>query len=226
MTIATSSPFHTYIDADPGRRERKRRQKVDHLVATAFCLFEAKGYETVTMEQIAAGADVAKGTLYNHFPVKEALLAQRFHDELADGMPQLQAAMEALPNFSARMTYLLRASADWSEAHRTYFPYYLHFRLANADCGQESGKTRHPRSGLDRLFEALIRTGQEAGELRTDYPFAQLAHMFQFLYLGAMMRWLALPDGDLRRELDAVLDLFLHGLAVPPSEGKNDCPHS
>lgn len=205
----------TDINADPGRRERKRRQTLDRLAATAFRLFEAQGYEAVTMEQIAAEADVAKGTLYNHFPLKEALLVYLFHGELADGVSRLRAAIEAQPDFAARMTYLLHASADWSEAHRTYLPHYLHFRLAEADYGEGRGKAKHPRSGFDQMFEALIRTGQEAGELRTDLPPAQLARMFQFLYLGAMMRWLAVPNSDLRREFDAVLDLFLRGLIAP-----------
>ncbi|CAJ0730919.1 hypothetical protein R77592_02498 [Ralstonia mannitolilytica] len=58
-----------------GRRERKRLQTLDHLAATAFALFEQHGYDAVTMEQIAAQADVSKGTLYNHFPLKEGSIA-------------------------------------------------------------------------------------------------------------------------------------------------------
>ncbi|KOQ34187.1 TetR/AcrR family transcriptional regulator, partial [Achromobacter xylosoxidans] len=48
----------------PGLRERKRQQTLDHLSQTAYRLFETLGYEVVTMEQIAAQADVSKGTLY------------------------------------------------------------------------------------------------------------------------------------------------------------------
>ena len=48
----------------PGRRERKRSRTLDHLAATAFALFEARGYDAVTMEQVAAEADVASvGTM-------------------------------------------------------------------------------------------------------------------------------------------------------------------
>ena len=49
--------------SDPGRRERKRLLQLDHLADTAWALFDAEGYEAVTMERIAAVADVAKGTL-------------------------------------------------------------------------------------------------------------------------------------------------------------------
>jgi AcrR family transcriptional regulator len=53
-----------------GRRERKRLQLLDFLADTAWGLFESEGFAAVTMERIADVADVAKGTLYKHFPVK------------------------------------------------------------------------------------------------------------------------------------------------------------
>jgi AcrR family transcriptional regulator len=212
MTVIASVPPSPPTDPQPGRRARKRSETLDKLAQTAFRLFESSGYEAVTMEQVAAEADVAKGTLYNHFPVKEALLAHVLHRELADGVAHLKRVVAELPDFRARMTYLLHASADWSEAHRGYLPHYLRFRLANAG---DHGTPASARSGLDQAFESLIRAGQQAGDLRPERPAAQLAHLFQFLYLGAMMRWLALPGSDLRQEFDVVLVVFLAGIAAP-----------
>ena len=107
---------------EAGRRERKRTQTLDHLAATAFSLFEQHGYDAVTMEQIAAQADVSKGTLYNHFPVKEALLAHQFHAELAAGGAQLRAQIDAQPDFASRLAVLLSASADWCTVRRPIWP--------------------------------------------------------------------------------------------------------
>ena len=96
------------------RRERKREQTANHLAATAFRLFEAHGYDSVAMEQIAAEADVAKGTLYNYFPVKEALLAHQFREEIAAGMIGLEPMLVQQRDFRARMEGLLKASAHWN----------------------------------------------------------------------------------------------------------------
>ena len=41
------------ISTELGRRERKRLQQLDHLADTAWTLFEAEGYEAVTMRKIA-----------------------------------------------------------------------------------------------------------------------------------------------------------------------------
>lgn len=205
-----------------GRRQRKRNQTLDHLAATAFALFETHGYDAVTMEQIAAQADVAKGTLYNHFPVKEALLAHQFHGELAAGLQQLRAALDGFGSFQARLCYLLSASADWCEARRGYLPHYLRFRFLDLGPGRfgpgahdvnGDGEAAPGRSGMDLAFDALMAAAQQSGELRRDLPSGQLATLFHHLYLGALMRWLAAADGDLRAEFAAIVDLFFHGAA-------------
>lgn len=44
-------------------------------MAAAMALIRAYGFEETTMEQIAEEADIAKGTLYNYFPAKEAIIS-------------------------------------------------------------------------------------------------------------------------------------------------------
>jgi TetR/AcrR family transcriptional repressor of mexJK operon len=58
------------LDADGLSPERRAR-----ILAGASEIFVAEGYEGASMSQIAASANVSKGTLYNYFPSKEALFA-------------------------------------------------------------------------------------------------------------------------------------------------------
>ena len=62
---------------DESRRERKKRQTRARLAETAIRLFGEQGYDATTVAQIAAKADVATKTFFNHFPSKEDVL---FHD--------------------------------------------------------------------------------------------------------------------------------------------------
>ncbi|MEI2456080.1 MULTISPECIES: TetR/AcrR family transcriptional regulator [Lysobacter] len=204
---------------DPGRRERKRQQTLDHLAATAFGLFEREGYEAVTMEQIAVAADVAKGTLYNHFPVKEALLAHQFHGELAQAMEGLAASLAEPDDFARRLARWLQASVPWYERRRAYLSPYLRYRFLAVEAASRR-RDGEERSGLERLFRALILAGQASGELRRDLPAEHFADLLQHLYLGALMRWLAAPaDGAappaLQDEFGAIVELFVDGAAQP-----------
>lgn len=199
----------------PGRRERKRQQTADHLVAVAFELFQTEGYETVAMEQIAAAADVAKGTLYNYFPVKEALLAYRFRQEIAAGMAALGQELDRQPDFATRMRRLLKASAQWNESRREYMPHYLRFRMAESESGTRRGTTAAHASGSATILERLIRDGQQAGEVRRDRAAAELARMFEWMLVGAVVSWLHTPKGRLARMFELRLETLLHGIAVP-----------
>src|SRR3546814_11076045 len=91
----------------------------------------------VAMEQIAAEADVAKATLYNYFPVKEALIAHRFRADIAAGMAERAAALAARKTFEARMRNLLRESAAWHSARKVYLPHYLRYLTSQARYGDE-----------------------------------------------------------------------------------------
>ena len=197
------------------RRDRKRLQTLEHLARTAGALFAKHGYEAVTMEQIAATADVAKGTLYNHFPVKEAVLAHWIHLELAEHLAMVPGKLEARPGFAEGARYMLNNSADWCESHPDYLAPYLRFRFLAIGTDPSPSREREQLSDMADTFGWLIRRGQTAGEIRNDLDPARLTIAFHHLYLGAMLRWLADSRLKLRKEFAAAVDLFLHGAAVP-----------
>ncbi|RLA14051.1 MAG: hypothetical protein DRQ60_07050, partial [Gammaproteobacteria bacterium] len=64
------------VDAQPSRRERRRLEIRERIVETAFLLFETQGYEATTVTEIAEQADIAYGTLFQHFPSKLDLLRE------------------------------------------------------------------------------------------------------------------------------------------------------
>ena len=197
-----------------GRRSRKRSQTLDHLAVTAARLFEAHGFEAVTMERIAVEADVAKGTLYNHFPTKEAVLAHWIHMELAKDLGHLSDVIGPQTRFADGITPILAASADWCERHRDYLPPYLRFRFLEIGASApepESGGARDMTSA----FSWLILKSQEAGEMRTDLSAEHLALMFHHLYLSALLRWLDIPGLKLGDEFASIVRLFIEGAASP-----------
>ena len=198
------------MSEQPGRRERKRQQTLDHLADTAWMLFEAQGYDQVTMEAIAEAADVAKGTLYKYFPVKEALLRHRFHRELGEDIPVLLEALAVLPSAAERLRRFLAKSADWSLRNRPYLGHYL--RLRASEMGVSYQLDAPTRSGMETIFKRFVQDGQTSGEFRDDLDTTAATHYLEFLYLAALMRWINNTVPDLHREFDSMLALFLRGM--------------
>ena len=60
--------------APPGRIERKRGRRIQEILATAAALFGERGYEAVSLEDVADRLDVTKGSLYYYFASKDELV--------------------------------------------------------------------------------------------------------------------------------------------------------
>jgi AcrR family transcriptional regulator len=80
---------YTEMNAQPGLRERKKQQTRRLIADTARRLFAERGFDAVTVAEVARAADVAEKTVFNYFPTKEDLFYSRleaFEEELLDAI--------------------------------------------------------------------------------------------------------------------------------------------
>jgi AcrR family transcriptional regulator len=86
----------------PGLRERKKQQTRQLIADTARELFAERGFEDVTVAEIARAADVAETTVFNYFPTKEDLVYWRmetFETALLDAIRAREPGESALAAF-------------------------------------------------------------------------------------------------------------------------------
>lgn len=89
-----------------GRRERKKRLTRDALSAAAIELFLERGFDAVSVAEIAAAAGVSKPTLFSYFASKEDLVLHRIADHEGEqarvvaGRPAGMAPLAALEAFA------------------------------------------------------------------------------------------------------------------------------
>ncbi len=78
---------------DPGLRERKKQRMFQTLSDVAIGLFLERGFDAVSVAEVAAAAEVSKPTLFRYFPAKEDLV---LHRVAADpDAPRLRDALAA-----------------------------------------------------------------------------------------------------------------------------------
>ncbi|MBB5019306.1 AcrR family transcriptional regulator [Chitinivorax tropicus] len=194
---------------EPGRRERKKVATHDLIIDIAMALFDREGFDEITMERIAAEADVAKATLYKYFPVKEAILAGYIRRENTAMVEPISQMLDALPDSRSRLCELYSHLADWFSAHRTYVARYIAFRLSTP---QPQG-SHAQRSGFDAHLRLLLEKGQQQGDITDALPLPQLVASLELMMLSPILFWLNTEDADLRQLLMAHIDLFLDGAA-------------
>ncbi|MCZ4606785.1 TetR/AcrR family transcriptional regulator [Streptomyces sp. Lzd4kr] len=85
--------------SEPGLRERKKRRMYETVSETAIRLFLEKGFDAVSVAEVAAAAEISKPTLFRYFPAKEDLVLYRIadhEDEAARAVREGPAPVEAL----------------------------------------------------------------------------------------------------------------------------------
>ncbi|MFF4183554.1 TetR family transcriptional regulator [Streptomyces sp. NPDC001691] len=68
------------MGSEMGLRERKRQQTYQAVSETAIALFLERGFDKVSVAEVAAAAGISKPTLFRYFPAKEDLVLHRFAD--------------------------------------------------------------------------------------------------------------------------------------------------
>ncbi len=88
---------------DAARPDRRRVRNRAAILTAAEALFAARGVEAVSIDEIAAAADLAKGTLYNHFADKDALAAEVALTARQEGEARVAAANEGVAEPERRL---------------------------------------------------------------------------------------------------------------------------
>ena len=90
------------MSQEPGLRERKKQQTRQLIADTARRLFAERGFESVTVAEVAREADVAEGTVFNYFPTKEDLFYSRleaFEEDLLAAIRERKPGESVLTAF-------------------------------------------------------------------------------------------------------------------------------
>jgi AcrR family transcriptional regulator len=206
------SPDESHSPADPAapgpRPPRLRdRWKADArlaILAAAEATFAAEGLEHARMEQIAAGAGVAVGTLYNYFPSRQALidaLVDANRQELATRLDQLHLAADGpLPQ---QLQEFLGVLATHLQGHRAFFGLLLQADVL-------PGRSQGLRVLLERA-ERLLEPAETVG-LLAPAPAGMHAAMLIGLLRAAFGREVLGSHCTPPQELvEHVIRVFLHG---------------
>ena len=84
-------------------KQQMLRAREDAIIRTVNRLLSEKGFEAMTVDEVAAGVGIAKASLYKHFPSKEDLAAAA----MAQVMGRARAFVKGLPATSAPLDQLM-----------------------------------------------------------------------------------------------------------------------
>jgi AcrR family transcriptional regulator len=185
------------MTADKPLRADAQRKR-DALIATAREVFDAGGFFDLRFDDFARLAGVGTGTLYRHFPTREALAEAVYHGEVAALCARARQLQATLPAAEALATFL-RDMVDHIAAHEG-----LARTLATLMATRSAALTEGSQA-LERAVTDLVAAAVRDGTVRDDVDAG--AVMVALHGIGA-----AHDRPGWRAEADGVITLVLDGL--------------
>lgn len=143
--------------------ERKRGRRIQEIVTAAAELFGARGYDSVSLEDVAERLDVTKGSLYYYFASKEELVTaaiETLGNEWTARLADLPAAHEG--SAARRLRALVREHI--SIAVREYPAALRLFLVPQEWPAAQRARIKDLRRRHDQLFRSVIEEGIASGE--------------------------------------------------------------
>ncbi|MEE9280546.1 MAG: TetR/AcrR family transcriptional regulator [Myxococcota bacterium] len=205
--------------APEGRLEKRKRERRLRIYDAAMDLFRTQGFERTTVSQIAEAADIVPATFFNHFQSKNALLGQMTTEVLGVIELMLEDEFKAAESTRERLTgFVTRAADQIAESRGLARDVLLELMRSESEPGQQPpyvGRIHEP-------FAAMLREGQERGDVRRDQDAAFLAEMVVGILNATITNWLADPDYPIEQRLRQAAQFAWE--AIRPDSGSTEAP--
>ncbi|HVW35216.1 MAG TPA: TetR family transcriptional regulator [Acidimicrobiia bacterium] len=192
----------------PGLRERRKRLTAAELEAAALRLFGERGFDSVTVDDIAAEADVSRRTFFRYFASKEDVLLADHHVQLGRLREAMAARPADEPILTALRNAILSMSSDFEERREMVL---LRGRIMRDTPSLQARSLVHQKAWEDAMQEMVAnRLGVDpARDLRPGVVSATTLAAMRV----AFANWLAAgARGDLIAMTADALDLLDGGL--------------
>jgi AcrR family transcriptional regulator len=180
------------------------RRNCDQLLAQAAAAFAERGADDVSLEEIARRAGVGIGTLYRHFPTRQALLEAVYRDQV-EALDRLSRDLLTADSPGAALAEWLAALVAFASTKRSMNTALL------AMLGKQSELFSSCGAMLRDASTALLTRAQEAGAARADLVGTDVLRLVHGLMLAADS-----APGD-AGQADRMLSLVLAGLLTEPA---------
>jgi AcrR family transcriptional regulator len=195
------------------RTERKKEETRKKILAVAMDLFKRQGFDKTTVDQIAMEADVAKGTVFNHFPVKEAIIYEHIQDVIREQTPAMLEYLNKLPDTRTRLIAALQKTLEWMHIDSSNDLFERHF---NYKISQMIYSFKHldmnASTGFSTVMGHILKLGLESGEIRPDISFGAIGGLEFSHFLSALL-WVNHPELiSINESIEQNVDCFLKGI--------------
>ncbi|MGH9583221.1 MAG: TetR/AcrR family transcriptional regulator, partial [Bryobacteraceae bacterium] len=169
------------------RRERKKAGVRDRIISAAIGIFSERTIEQATVDEIAAAADVGKGTIYNYFQSKEDIVVAFLVGIERQVQGRVGRFASAKGSLQQILVSFLQFQLKLKRPHYQFVRVFLAQMFARG--GSSSPWIAQLQEAIDPPLEHFFSTLQDRGLIREDIDRRDLIQFFKMLHVGLMTIW-------------------------------------
>lgn len=189
------------------RAERNRKK----LLRAAMKVFSQRGYHKTTLDEICRRADLAKGTVYQHFSNKKGLFLGLVDSFAAELGKCIADAVGGIADDLGRLQAAITAYVRFHSAHHSFYRLLIHEESSFTKELME--RFRRQYFSHLRILEDVLRSGMKNGKMKRMEP-RSAAFGLVGMCNSIIFRWLMSEKPyPLEDEVRLILEIFLRGIS-------------
>ncbi len=197
------------------RKEVIKEFRTAELMEAARSVFAKKGFHAATVEEIAAAAGVAKGTVYLYYKSKQEVYWGALEHGITELHNEIQTRLAAEETPEDKVRAFIAIKIRYFETNRDFFRIYFS-ELGSGFSHPAQMPPRFEDMYLEqaRLLEAALRQGIEGGairEIRTDTAAVSISDLIRGIIVQRLLGW---SKKDVDSDANFVFDLVWRGIAA------------
>lgn len=197
------------------RKDVIKEFRTAELLEAARRLFAEKGFHATTVEDIAAAAGVAKGTVYLYYKSKQDVYWAAIEHGIRELHNEIQTRMEAEETPEDKVRAFIAIKIRYFEMNRDFFRIYF------SELGSGLSHPTQLPPQIERMYlkqarmlEAVLQQGVQSGtirEIRTDTAAVAISDLIRGINVQRLLGW---STKDVEADIGFVIDLVWRGIAA------------
>ena len=197
------------------RKEVLKEFRTAELLEAARTVFAKKGFHGATVDEIAAAAGVAKGTVYLYYRSKQDVYWGALEHGITELHNQIRTRLAQEETPEKKVREFIAIKVHYFEANREFFRIYF------SELGSGFSHPAQMPRNFDEIYlqqasllEAAIRQGIEHGEIReirADTAAVAISDLIRGIIVQRLLGW---SKKDVESDINFVFDLVWRGIAA------------
>mgnify|MGYP001627836628 CR=1 FL=1 len=173
------------------RKERERKLHRERIIDGAIELIEEQGFEKTTMDEIAARAEISKGSLYLYFKDKATLYIAIKKRGLNKIISIFMSLIQKDEKGAVILKKMILSFLEYTTTHLSFTKAMIKADGANQKCLMEDSPAQECEKLTDEIFMLIVRViqiGKQDGSIQIDMPSKLLGLMIS-LHMNGILQF-------------------------------------